>query len=404
MSDDSCIQCQNVVRPRQEALQCDGCQKWQHRTCNSENKSENIHTKSYALNKKKALKKKIEASDREFSVVAIVKKGNLVIECDAGLFEVFKIELYRYFNDPSCTKVHSITKTIDEEGLTVEENISVKLANQKRQLYKINLYNTTSRILVNGSQFLEFVKVDLPKVLETLDQNPLLKEINESIRSACLAGLSQLETPVNHNIGHDTQPDENWGISSPKLNKLSISDISYNELTEDLQCDHIRGPPLDSQSVSENPDVTCVEMCSLSVNTSPIAIDLLQDTNSDIFSNDNQILLSPTISELAKDNDDTLIYESHGTDVTISEPKNARPSHCNVNQPLYTASTLPTIDNSELTILEQQLKKKEKELEKWEKELKEREYDQKAVAKTISSFPFENFSTRKNCDRSRSLK
>ncbi|XP_071133066.1 uncharacterized protein [Mytilus edulis] len=35
MSDDSCIQCQNVVRPRQEALQCDGCQKWQHRTCNS---------------------------------------------------------------------------------------------------------------------------------------------------------------------------------------------------------------------------------------------------------------------------------------------------------------------------------------------------------------------------------
>lgn len=349
-----------------------------------ENKSENIHTKSYALNKKKALKKKIEASDREFSVVAIVKKGNLVIECDAGLFEVFKIELYRYFNDPSCTKVHSITKTIDEEGLTVEENISVKLANQKRQLYKINLYNTTSRILVNGSQFLEFVKVDLPKVLETLDQNPLLKEINESIRSACLAGLSQLETPVNHNIGHDTQPDENWGISSPKLNKLSISDISYNELTEDLQCDHIRGPPLDSQSVSENPDVPCVEMCSLSVNTSPIAIDLLQDTNSDIFSNDNQILLSPTISELAKDNDDTLIYESHGTDVTISEPRNARQSHCNVNQPLYAASTLPTIDNSELTILEQQLKKKEKELEKWEKELKEREYDQKAVAKQLA--------------------
>ncbi|CAG2211533.1 unnamed protein product [Mytilus edulis] len=36
MSDDSCIQCQNVVRPRQEALQCDGCQKWQHRTCNSD--------------------------------------------------------------------------------------------------------------------------------------------------------------------------------------------------------------------------------------------------------------------------------------------------------------------------------------------------------------------------------
>jgi hypothetical protein len=33
MSDDSCIQCINQVRPRQEALQCEQCQRWQHRTC-----------------------------------------------------------------------------------------------------------------------------------------------------------------------------------------------------------------------------------------------------------------------------------------------------------------------------------------------------------------------------------
>ena len=35
MSDDSCIQCNSIVRPRQEALQCDGCQSWQHRICNT---------------------------------------------------------------------------------------------------------------------------------------------------------------------------------------------------------------------------------------------------------------------------------------------------------------------------------------------------------------------------------
>ena len=28
-------QCNSIVRPRQEALQCDGCQRWQHRICNT---------------------------------------------------------------------------------------------------------------------------------------------------------------------------------------------------------------------------------------------------------------------------------------------------------------------------------------------------------------------------------
>ena len=30
-----CIVCELTVRPRQQALLCDGCQRWQHRTCNT---------------------------------------------------------------------------------------------------------------------------------------------------------------------------------------------------------------------------------------------------------------------------------------------------------------------------------------------------------------------------------
>ncbi|CAC5398322.1 unnamed protein product [Mytilus coruscus] len=153
-----------------------------------------------------------------------------------------------------------------------------------------------------------------------------------------------------------TQPERNWGITTPKLNKRSISDMSYNELTEDLKGDHIRGPPLDSQSVSEIQDVSNVEMGSLSVYTSPIDIDLLKETNSDIiFSEDNHVLPFPTISELAKDNDDTLSYESHDTDLIISGP-NVR--QCNVIQ--HITSPTPNFVNSKQTILEQQLKKRKK--------------------------------------------
>ena len=32
---DLCIYCAFSVRPRQEGLQCDGCSRWQHRTCHT---------------------------------------------------------------------------------------------------------------------------------------------------------------------------------------------------------------------------------------------------------------------------------------------------------------------------------------------------------------------------------
>ena len=32
---DKCISCNRTVTARQEAIQCDGCLKWNHRTCNT---------------------------------------------------------------------------------------------------------------------------------------------------------------------------------------------------------------------------------------------------------------------------------------------------------------------------------------------------------------------------------
>ena len=32
---DNCIHCQHPVRAKQQGIQCDGCLKWNHRTCNT---------------------------------------------------------------------------------------------------------------------------------------------------------------------------------------------------------------------------------------------------------------------------------------------------------------------------------------------------------------------------------
>ncbi|CAC5408653.1 unnamed protein product [Mytilus coruscus] len=79
---------------------------------------------------------------------------------------------------------------------------------------------------------------------------------------------------------------------------------------EDLQVDQLRSPPLDKQLATlEQGDN------SLSNNKHPTAMDSSQTTSSDYaFSEDNYVLPSPTISELAKDFDATLIYKSHGTE------------------------------------------------------------------------------------------
>ena len=33
MTGNECLRCNSTVRPRQEARQCDNCQRWQHRVC-----------------------------------------------------------------------------------------------------------------------------------------------------------------------------------------------------------------------------------------------------------------------------------------------------------------------------------------------------------------------------------
>lgn len=46
---DNCIECSTIVRRRQEAVTCDVCERWQHRTCNTGTRVYLNNLKSYLV-------------------------------------------------------------------------------------------------------------------------------------------------------------------------------------------------------------------------------------------------------------------------------------------------------------------------------------------------------------------
>jgi hypothetical protein len=106
---------------------------------------------SYKINPKKTLEKKIEATERSLCNIEL-KSGTLVITCSAASYEILRKSIYEYY-DHSSTKtfcLHTKSSKPDNESmagkmLIIEESLSIKHKNggTNRQLYRINMFNTT---------------------------------------------------------------------------------------------------------------------------------------------------------------------------------------------------------------------------------------------------------------------
>ena len=112
----------------------------------------------YKLNPKKVTNKKIEACKRDLNIEIELKKGTLVMTLISGEYELFKEAIFQYY-DKSTTRTYFITKKSSRfsgqniNKLIVEESLSIKSntgENRNKQLFRINMFHTTSRIDVNG--------------------------------------------------------------------------------------------------------------------------------------------------------------------------------------------------------------------------------------------------------------
>ena len=103
-------------------------------------------------------------------------------------------------------RISTITKRIEEhprissskdgELAIVEQNYAVRWRNARAQLYRINLFHTTSRVDANGKQLSEFINTDLPIILEKVLTSGDLRQVNGKIKEMCYNYLASM-TPLN---------------------------------------------------------------------------------------------------------------------------------------------------------------------------------------------------------------
>ena len=151
---------------------------------------------NYDINKKKAIKKKISATHREYSVEFDPKPGTLVITCSAAAYEILRKEISRWFTSHPTRYIKLFSK--ESKGrqtptATVEDSFSVRDNNTKEQLYRMNLFHTTCWMDVNGRHYTEFIKKELPNIIQVLDMIPNIHQLDQKLREMCENYLQQID-------------------------------------------------------------------------------------------------------------------------------------------------------------------------------------------------------------------
>ncbi|VDH89816.1 Hypothetical predicted protein [Mytilus galloprovincialis] len=208
----------------------------------------------YKLNEKNALVKKIEAAEREHNVDIQLKRGTLVMTFTPGAYELYKQAIYKFY-DSSNTKTYSKTfktsKTNNRsvEKAIVEESLSIKgkgnVYSDKRQHFRINMFNTTSKMDVNGRLYQDFICSDLPEILKTVNLKEV-KLVNDKILEICLTVLAnqpKSTTKPSHMVNNNTNKDQSDELNNSTNSPLTIDNNSIMSMSPRNILMSIGNPP-----------------------------------------------------------------------------------------------------------------------------------------------------------------
>jgi len=335
----------------------------------SRNNATISHTMNYNLNSKKVLEKKIEASERELDCDVQLKSGTLVITCSAASYEILKKAIYEHYNNSldKSIVVHTKRSKLDNtdistEPVITEESISVRnrQGRSNKQLYRINLFNTTSRIDVNGYKLDEFIQNHLETICDKMKGAIDYKTLNKKIGEICKRSLTNVQNTkdsetihshsqnscsksiakrqtvqLNGNNGKITE----FGQVEENINKVSAIENAKNKnLDEQDHITTIYTPCLSDELVTHQREglldtsyeIRCHQCNEYILDAEP-AIDCIRCTNWYHIkcTNEQQVHLESYICAMCGTLDETLPYEETSLKqlvITETEPINHKNS------------------------------------------------------------------------------
>lgn len=214
-------------------------------------------TVPYKLNKVKAATQKMEASTRT-NFKAEIKSDNLIIEFSAAMYEEFKSVLKGCLTSKNI--IFTLLNKKDENGYIVEESMSVKNSNNK-QLYRINCYHTSTRVLVNGSDLLTFVTDIMPEILDVLKSNQNFKELNKQIYTVCNEYVSAHKVKENNGMTVVSCNKHQSGKSHTTVNQVNGIDIAKQHIDNNKHSSRV-------SSASSDIQTNCCPICNRSCSSS----------------------------------------------------------------------------------------------------------------------------------------
>ena len=132
--------------------------------------SDETHMMTYQLNKEKAMKKKLKACSRQEPVILEQTNGGLRMHLQTGMYEAMRHAIAPYYGGEATSNEVETSKTIvDATKNVVGETIRIKNRQTGIIAYVINMYHTTSSMLINGVDEEAFLRRDLTGLISEIN-------------------------------------------------------------------------------------------------------------------------------------------------------------------------------------------------------------------------------------------
>ena len=157
-------------------------------------------TTNYTVNAHKAVKRKLTSLDAKYDYEVKHSHNNVVIKCQTTAYDLLRRALFvHYILIASHDKCCEINVHKDVQGTVAQTTIKVTALGSTSAKYTVNLYHTSSTILVNGRCYKEFIK-DWDAAMKILHDAGALntQQHKEKTRQYLSEIYAALNTEVEH--------------------------------------------------------------------------------------------------------------------------------------------------------------------------------------------------------------